>query len=356
MPAAIAADHDRAGKFRYSGAVVRKLTRGILAVVGVFAAGTAGYRLIEGAGWWDAFYMTAITITTVGYREVFPLSHTGQAFTVALMLAGLGVLLFVLTEVGRTVVAGELEVALGQARRLRMIGRLSGHEIVCGWGRMGQAVVAELRRARRDVVVVESNDTKVKKLQQAGILVVDGDATSEKALREAGIERARGLVACLNDDAHNVYTVLTARSLNPQLFIVARAGEEGAEARIQHAGADRVVSPYQHGGARLAHVLMKPMVVDFLDFSLTAGEVGLELEQVRVSATSPLVGRSLGELDLRRRCGVGVVAARRGEALMPNPEAAFRLAEGDVLVVLGTRDQIANFESVVCAVIGRGEA
>jgi len=325
-------------------------------VVGVFAAGMVGYRLIEGAGWWDAFYMTAITITTVGYREVFPLSHAGQAFTVVLLLAGLAVLLFVLTEVGRSVLEGELEAVFGQARRLRMIGRLSGHEIVCGWGRMGQAVVAELRRARRDVVVVETNQDKVQRLQAQGVPVVRGDATSESALREASIERARGLVACLNDDAHNVYTVLTARSLNPRLFIVARAGEEGAEARIQRAGADRVVSPYQHGGVRLAHVLMKPTVVDFLDFSLASGDVGLELEQVRVSTTSPLIGRSLGELDLRHRCGVGVVAVRRGETLAPNPEAAFRLADGDVLVVLGTRDQIANFENVVCAMIAGPEA
>jgi voltage-gated potassium channel len=328
----------------------------VLAVVGVFAAGMIGYRLIEGAGWWDAFYMTAITITTVGYREVFPLSHAGEAFTVVLLLAGLAVLLFVLSEVGRSVLEGELEAVFGQARRLRMIGRLSGHEIVCGWGRMGQAVVAELRRARRDVVVIESNPDKVQRLHTQGIPVVPGDATSESTLREASIERARGLVACLNDDARNVYTVLTARSLNPRLFIVARAGEEGAEARIQRAGADRVVSPYHHGGVRLAHVLMKPTVVDFLDFSLASGDVGLELEQVRVSTTSPLAGRSLGELDLRRRCGVGVVAVRRGETLVPNPEAAYRLADGDVLVVLGTRDQIANFENVVCAIIADAEA
>jgi voltage-gated potassium channel len=313
----------------------------------VFAGGTLGYRLIEGAGWWDSFYMTVITLTTVGYREVFPLSRAGEVFTVLLLFAGLGLILLVAMEIGRTVLEGELREVFGQARRLRMIENLSGHEIVCGWGRMGQAVVEELRRARRAVVVIESRDEKVHKLRDAGVPVVAGDATTEGTLRAAGIERARGLVACLNDDAHNVYTVLTARSLNPKLFIVARAGEEGAEGPLQRAGADRVVSPYRHGGVRLAHVLMKPTVVDFLDVSLRAGgDVGLELQQLVLPSAAPLVGRTLAEADLRRRWKVGVVAVQRGATIFPNPEADFVFAGGDVLVVLGTRGALDGFETV----------
>lgn len=231
-----------------------------------------------------------------------------------------------------------------------MIESLSGHEIVCGWGRMGQAVVEELRRARRDVVVVEHKPEKVERLRAAEIPVVSGDATSETTLRAAGIERARGLVSCLNDDAHNVYTVLTARSINPQLFIVARAGEEGAETRLQRAGANRVVNPYQHGGARLAQLVVKPTVVDFLDFSMGAGKTsGLELEQVLLAPSSPLVGSTLAEADLRRRCGIGVVAVRRGPTLFPNPEPNLALHEGDVLVVLGVRDHLQEFEAMFCA-------
>jgi voltage-gated potassium channel len=320
-------------------------TAGFLALV--FAGGTIGYRLIERADWWDSFYMTVITLTTVGYREVFPLSRLGEVFTVVLLFAGLGLILLVAMEIGRTVLEGELREVFGQVRRSRMIESISGHEIVCGFGRMGQAVVEELRRAHRNVVVVESNAEKVQRLKAADVPVVAGDATTEAALRSAGIERARGLVACLNDDAHNVYTVLTARSLNPELFIVARAGEEGAEARIMRAGANRVVSPYRHGGMRLAHVLMKPTVVDFLDVSLgRAGELGLELQQLVLPETAPLVGKTLAEAELRRRWKVGVVAVQRGDTIFPNPEADFAFSGGDVLVILGTRNALDGFETV----------
>jgi len=320
-------------------------TAGFLALV--FAGGTIGYRLIERADWWDSFYMTVITLTTVGYREVFPLSRLGEVFTVVLLFAGLGLILLVAMEIGRTVLEGELREVFGQVRRSRMIENISGHEIVCGFGRMGQAVVEELRRAHRNVVVVESNAEKVQRLKAADVPVVAGDATTEAALRSAGIERARGLVACLNDDAHNVYTVLTARSLNPELFIVARAGEEGAEARIMRAGANRVVSPYRHGGMRLAHVLMKPTVVDFLDVSLgRAGELGLELQQLVLPETAPLVGKTLAEAELRRRWKVGVVAVQRGDTIFPNPEVDFAFSGGDVLVILGTRSALDGFETV----------
>jgi len=320
----------------------------------ILLIGTFGYRLCEHVPWWDAFYMTMLTVTTVGFNEVSSLSRGGQVTTVFLLLAGLGVLLLVATEIGRSVVEGELRDALGQVRRSRMIESLSGHEIVCGWGRMGQAVVEELRRARRDVVVVENKAEKVARLRAVEIPAVAGDATSETALRAAGIERARGLVSCLNDDAHNVYTVLTARSLNPELFIVARAGEEGAEARLQRAGANRVVNPYQHGGARLAQLVVKPTVVDFLDFSLGAGKTpGLELEQLRLAASSPLAGVTLAEADLRRRYGVGVVGVQRGPTLFPNPEPNLALHEGDVLVVLGVRDHLDEFEAMACSGGGR---
>jgi voltage-gated potassium channel len=320
-------------------------TAGLLVLV--FAGGTIGYRLIEGAGWWDAFYMTVITLTTVGYREVFPLSRAGEVFTALLLFAGLGLILLVAMEIGRTVLEGELRQVLGQARRSRMIGSLSGHEIVCGWGRMGKAVVEELRRAHRAVVVIEEQQEKVQRLRGLGVPVVAGDATTEVTLRTAGIERARGLVACLNDDAHNVYTVLTARSLNPDLFIVARAGEEGADARMLRAGANRVVSPYRHGGVRLAHVLMKPTVVDFLDVSLRPGsDVSLELQQLVLPSAAPLVGKTLAEADLRRRWKVGVVAVQRDATIFPNPEADFAFRGGDVLVILGTRSALDDFETV----------
>lgn len=326
----------------------RRLVRALGLLALVFAAGTIGYHLIEGARWWDSFYMTAITLTTVGYGEVFPLSHAGQVFTVVLILAGLGLLLLAATEVARLALEGELRQFLGQARRSRMIEKMSGHEIVCGWGRMGKAVVAELMRGGRPVIVIERDPAKLRRLSEAGTPAVDGDATSETVLRAAGVERARGLVACLNDDAHNVYTVLTARSMNPGLFIVARAGEEGSEARILHAGADRVVNPYQLGGLRLAHILAKAAVVDFLDLSLSPAGEQLALEQVELKAETALVGCSLSDAALRTRWSVGVVAVKRAKRIVPNPEPDFRLEAGDVLVVLGDPKSLARFEAEAC--------
>lgn len=325
--------------------MVHRLRSYALLLVAVMAVGTVGYHVIEGASGWDAFYMTVITLTTVGYREVFPLSTAGEAFTVLVLAAGVGLLLITATELARGIVEGELQSFLGQTRRSRMLEKLSGHEIVCGWGRMGQAVVDELRRARRQVVTVEKHVDKLRQLDAAGLLFVAGDATEEAVLRRAGVERARGLVACLNDDAHNVYTVLTARSLNPNLFIVARASEPGAEARLLRAGADRVMNPYRLGGARLAHMLAKPGVVDFLDVSLQAdGGEQLVLEQLAVAQEGPLAGRSLAEVDLRRRFRVAVVSVQRGADMIPNPDPEMRLEAGDLLVVLGTRGDLDAFE------------
>src|SRR5262245_52544619 len=208
----------------------RLATSGLL-LAGIFVGGTVGYHLLEGAAWWDSFYMTVITLTTVGYREVFPMSRTGEAFTALLLLSGLGLFLLLATDIARTVVEGEIRQVFGRARRSRMIEKMSGHDVVCGWGRMGRAVVDELRRGGRTVVVVERNPERIARLQEAGIPVVEGDTTSEQALHAARVETAHGLVSCVNDDAHNVYTVLTARSINPKLFIVARATEEGSENR-----------------------------------------------------------------------------------------------------------------------------
>jgi voltage-gated potassium channel len=212
---------------------------------------------------------------------------------------------------------------------------------------MGQSVVVELLRSGRPLVVIERNPEKVRRLIAAGIPMVDGDGTSEEVLRAAGVVRARGLVACLNDDAHNIYTVLTARSLNPKIFVVARAGEESAEERMRRAGADRVVNPYHLGGVRLAHMLSKPAVVDFLDVSLPAAGTSLELEQVRLVRGSPLVGTTIAESDIRRQWGVGIVAVRRATDFFPNPDPDFRFQVDDVLVVLGSRAGLERLETTL---------
>jgi voltage-gated potassium channel len=324
--------------------VRKRLAIALGLLAGVLAVGTVGYVLIEGASPWDAFYMTAITLTTVGYGEVFPLSRAGEVFTVVVLFAGLGILLFGLTDLARWVIEGEMRDAFGRRRRTRMLEKLSSHEIVCGWGRMGQAVVEELVREGRPFVVIERAPEKVARLHERGFPVVEGDAVAEDILKLAGVVRARGLVACLNDDAHNVYTVLTARSLNPELFIVARSGEAGADARLKRAGANKVVNPYHLGGLRLAHMLTKPAVVDFLDVSFDAEGGELQLEQLQLGEHTPISGATLAGADLRRRWGVAVVGVKRGGSVIPNPEAELQLRPGDVLIVAGSRAALESFE------------
>ena len=318
------------------------IVRAIVLMGAISLAGTVGYHVIEGASWWDSFFMTVITVTTVGYEEEVPLSRGGEVFTTILLISGLGVLLFLVTELARSVVEGELRQFLGRVRRSRMIERMSKHEIVCGYGRMGRAVVEELQRAGREVVIVERGGERVRRLQEEGYAVVSGDATSEATLRSANITQARGLVSCLNDDAHNVYVVLTARSLNPEIFIVGRATEEDAEQRILHAGADRVVNPYRLGGTRLAHLVVKPAIVSFFDASLEGTD--LQLDQTSVGASSPLVAHTLAEADVRNTWGLDVVAVQREAKVHPSPPADFRVEVGDVLVVFGRRDQISRFD------------
>ncbi|MEO2197890.1 MAG: potassium channel protein [bacterium] len=308
----------------------------------LFLGGTIGYRAVEGVDWWDAFYMTAITITTVGFGEVFPLSISGQLLTVFLLFSGLGIFFFLASEIGRAVMEGELRHYLGRVRRSRMMERMTGHDIVCGYGRMGRAVVEELQRAGREVVVVDSRADRTRPVAETGVPTVTGDATLEKTLLEANVRQAHGLVSCVNDDAHNVYTVLTARSLNPKLLIVGRATEDGAERRIRQAGADRVVNPYHLGGARLAHLVVKPAIVSFFDATTT--DASPRLDQSALRSLAPVVGQSLSEANIRQRWGLTVVAVQRGGDIVASPPADYRLEAGDVLVVFGERSQIDAFD------------
>lgn len=309
----------------------------------VFAVGTLGYYLIEESTWWDAFYMTLITVTTVGFSEEIPLSEAGEVWTALVLVTGLGAFLFLVGETSRAVLEGELRRMLGRVRRSRMIDRMTGHEIVCGYGRMGIAVVEQLRRGRRTVVVVDRDPERARTAEDAGIATIVGDAASEAVLRSVNIDRAHGLVACLSNDANNVYTVLTARSMNADLLIVARAGEDGASDRILRAGADRVVNPYRIGGVRLASLVVKPTVVNFFDTARGGGDY--QLDQAELRPGSPLVGRTLAEVDVRQRWGLSVVAVQRQEEVFPNPDPGFRLQPDDVLVVFGSRTQITQLSA-----------
>lgn len=301
------------------------------------AIGVAGYRWIEGWPLLDALYMTVITLSTVGYTEVHPMSSAGRIFTMGLIAGGGVLAAYALTQVAQIVFSGELRrYWVGQKRR-RMLAELSQHFIVCGYGRVGRNVVAELQIERLPFVVIEPQADKVSAVQESGALAVQGDAAVEDVLRQAGIERARGLVACAKTDADNVFIVLTARSLRPDLTIVARADFEESAAKLRRAGANRVILPYHITGRRMVTMLVRPDVADFLDEVSHTSGMELVLEQIRIAPTSPLVGMSLADAQARHDFDVTVLACKHADGqwnTRPHSETVMQL--GCQMIALGT--------------------
>ncbi|MBS1112527.1 MAG: TrkA family potassium uptake protein, partial [Nitrospirae bacterium] len=246
---------------------------GMICLVILF--GTTGYMVIEEWGFWDSLYMTVITLTTVGYREIHDLSLQGQIFTVVLLIGGVGTVLYALSAGAKILLEGELQEIYGRKRVEKKLRELSGHFIVCGYGRMGKVITRELEHEKLAFVVIEKGEVLLDADQKEELIVIQGDATNDDLLKRAGIERAQCLISVLPTDAENLYVVLSARGLNPKLLIVARAGEEGSEQKLLRAGADRVVSPYHIGGLRIAHAVLKPAVVDFIEFATKSGNIDL---------------------------------------------------------------------------------
>jgi voltage-gated potassium channel len=310
----------------------------------VLGFGTVGYLVIEDHNALNAFYMTAITVTTVGFREAFPLSPAGQAFTILLAFGGVGVILLIASEFARTMLDTDISRMIGIRRDLTMIKKLSKHIVVLGYGRMGRAVVEVLRARGIAFAVVDFEPERCRELEEEHQPVVRGDATQEEVLRAAGTERAKTLIACLADDAHNVYSILLARQLNPDITIIARAVDDGAEERLRLAGADRVFNPYRVGGTRLAITALKPTVSDFIDASLSGSSIELELAEVVVHPSSDLAGKTLAGAEVRQRFGIIVVALKRGDDSTFNPGPNERIEAGDVLVALGPIQALERIE------------
>jgi voltage-gated potassium channel len=313
-------------------------------VIGVAIVGTAGYMLL---GWSvdDSLYMTVITLTTVGYHEVRDLDAIGRAWTMVLAIAGVAI---IFGSVGIVAEAVLSEVVSGrrEARRMReQVRALRDHMVVCGYGRVGSTVARELAHAGRALVVIDVNAASLEQAAADGHLVVGGDATNDAVLREARIDHARGLITTIDTDALNVYVTLSARAISPRLFIVARANLEGAEAKLQQAGADRVVSPYVRAGRQIAELATRPRVADFIDSALSHGELAFTIEELEVAAGGPLVGRTVGSL---RDQGIFALAIVRGEReYTPNPPTDRVLAVGDGLIVSGSTETLRSLRSRV---------
>lgn len=327
---------------------VKFLAVGILLLLII---GTLGFHFIEGWPLFDGLYMTLTTLTTIGYQETHPLSHAGRIFNVFMIVAGVSLVFLLIGSLTQALIEFEFEETFGRRRMEREIGRLSDHYIICGAGRVGRSVAHEFQRKPAPFVVIEGNEAKAERYHEEFPLMIIGDASQEAVLHQARIEHARGLIAATTTDASNTYIVLTARSLNPKLKIIARASEEDAEKHLRTAGADVVVSPYTFAGHRIAHSFLRPNVVDFIDVAMVQQEkLGLEIEEVQVDSASSLAGQTVSGSKIRQDLGIIVLAIKRpGTPMHYNPSSQDKIEAGDFLIVMGPPDQLRRMETIAGA-------
>jgi len=324
------------------------VTRGVLLLLGVVVFGTAGFMLLEGFPFLDALYMTIITISTVGYGEVRRLEMDGHIFVIVLIIAGVMVVGYTLTALGRAVVEGSLQRFVGRRRMMREISGMRRHIIVCGYGRVGRTICQELQSEQVPFVVIERDLEQAEQLSERGMRVVVGDATEDEVLLEAGVLRARGLVAVASRDVDNLYITLSAREMcaqeNPGLLIVSRASDARELRKIRSAGADRVISPYSIGGVRIAQALLRPAVYEVMDLLTSSGEMELSLEDIVLRADSSLDGRTLRQSNIRQDFNIIIIGVKKPDGqLVFNPGPDHVLEAGDELITLGNRDQLNRF-------------
>ena len=330
----------------------RRLIHRILFIVGllgfILIVGTTGFVLIEGYSWFDAFYMTLTTITTVGYAEIRPLSHAGRVFNSFLITFGVAAMFVAMGAVTQTIIELELQDRYGKRRKKRMIEQLHDHFIICGFGRVGRNASYEFQRAKVPFLVIDRSEDRIEKAMSSGMLAVVADATRDDSLREAGVPRARGLIAALPSDAENLFVILSARTLNPKLTVVTRASEEEAEEKLRRAGADTVFTPYSMTGRQLADSLLRPHVVEFMDFGRSNIGPKVTMEQVCVSPGAELTRKTVGQLLELRRSGVIVLAIRKkdGETTF-NPPPESEISAGDFLIVMGERSDLQRLEQIL---------
>jgi voltage-gated potassium channel len=317
----------------------------VTAFLAVVVLGVGGYRVIEGYSWLDACYMTVITLTTVGYREVQPLSVRGQIFTMLLLVGGVGIVFYTAVAMVEKAVAGEFQQFFGRRRMQKRIDALTDHYLVCGFGRIGEVVCRELATKPVSFVVLEQQEERIREAEAAQYIVVQGDATDEKDLVAAGIMKAKGLFATLPSDADNVFVILTGRELNPSLFIVARAEADRTTRRLLHAGANKVISPYAMGGHRMAQAALRPAVVDIIDLATHSQSLVLQMEEIGVPASSPCKGLPLRDSGLYGQPGVIVVAIKRASGkMLVNPAPTETVEVGDSLIALAEAPQLKDLE------------
>ena len=324
---------------------LNKVIWGILALVAIIAIGTIGYEIIEGWSFLDSIFMTITTITTVGYREVHPLSDGGRIFSIFLILGGMGGAFYTLTGIITYIIEGNIGATLGRRRMENKINQLKDHFILCGFGRVGEEIANIFKEEEVSFVVIDNRPECAARAEQEGYLYIQGDATSDETLKEAGIEKARGLVAALGSDIDNTYITLSARGLYPSLFITARASDSEAEKKLRRTGANRIVSPNSIGARRMAMLALRPTVMDFLDTISRRRGPELQMENVAIDTNSSLNGLTIEEI---RRCSRATILALNSKngILVPNPPSDEKVTAGDSLIIMGTSEQLNTLEAV----------
>lgn len=324
---------------------LKRLIWGITALVVIIVIGTVGYLLIEGWSFLDSLFMTITTITTVGYDEVHPLSDGGRIFSSFLIVGGVGGALYALTAIVAYVVEGEFGTTLGRRQMKNKISKLKEHFIICGYGRVGQEIANVFNEEQVPFVVIDNNRDSIARAEEDNRLYLFADATNDEVLKEAGIERARGLVVAVDGDAESTYITLSAKQLNPGLFIEARSSGSEAETKLKKAGADRIISPNNIGARRMAMLALRPSVVDFIDTVIYRRGRELQMENIAVNEGSSLAGLAVEEARRRTKANILAINRKSGK-LVANPSAEEKLEIGDILIAMGTSEQLTSLEKV----------
>lgn len=326
----------------------RKILKIIALIVLIIAMGVVALMVIEGWSFLDSLFMTVITISTVGYREVHPLSNEGKVLIILLIFVGVGTFVYIISSIAEYLVEGRLAGVIGRRRMKKQIEKLKDHCIVCGFGRVGYEVAREFDRGGVEFVVIESNPERVKLCASLGYLCIAGDASNDDKLKEAGVHRARGLVSAVDSDASNVYVTLSTKSLNKEIFIVARSERGESEKKLRAAGADRVISPTGIGGRRLASQLLRPAVIEFLDVVMHSADIELFMEEVKVPEGSQFIGMTMAEARNKCVAGANILAVVKtvGGRMKVDPSKNAAVDINDVLIAIGTREQLRQLEEL----------
>jgi len=314
-------------------------------IIILFIGGSLGYYIIEGWSFLDSFYMTVITLSTTGYKEVYPLSPSGRVLTMVLIVLGISVLFYALRQLNLFIFEGKF---FWERKMQKKLNQLHDHYIICGFGRMGKKIVQELHKRNKPFVVLEKEIEFSDQNEEIGVF--QGDATEDADLLKAGIKKAKGLVSVLSTDIENTFTTLSARGLNPDLKIIARAEEESSKEKLLKAGANRVILPYEIGGFRITQALLKPTVVDYIDEVFSRSDIGLEIEEVKVCDGSILIGKTIGESQIRSSFNAIIVGIyRKNSDLIYNPRPEITIRSEDNLIVIGEREQLAKLQEIANA-------